>query len=410
MTLIAGTMLQSSKYVIQACLHQSDFGVTYEATHTLLAQPVILQTLNPVVRQRPDFAELKQQFMQGVRSLSQQETTPGTARVLDCFEEEGMPFVVLRSIEGQALPKLSDWLTLQPEPPASVKPATLAAPVQADGVSEVLPVVSAPEIAVAPTPTQTSQATVAVAPKAPTPKVLPLLPNLPTNGAKKSDRLDPKPEVPKRKLPVALLITALAGLGLGAGGGLAVRYQPATQKSADTPRSTSNFSSNLFSHEQPFPPQSDWPVQEDPKLFPSAPKLEEPVYRSVPAPNYYTAPAPVQPLYTNPVPQPAAPSPYDSTSDLKSIPDLPSDPVPSLSPIPKPDVTLNAPIPAPRREAPIDAPPVPDTPVRQAAPAPAPELSPLVPLAPDPIAAPPAVSAPPAQSSKGLGTRPLVSQ
>ena len=397
MTLIAGTMLQSSKYVIQACLHQSDFGVTYEATHTLLDQPVILQTLNPVVQQRPDFAELKQQFMQGVRSLSQQETEPGTARVLDCFEEEGMPFVVLRSIEGQALPKLSEWLKLPPEPPA---------PVKANAVSEVLPVVSAPDIAVAAAQTQTSQATVAVAPKAPkTSKVLPLLPNLPAQG----DRLDPKPEAPKRKLPVALLITALAGLGLGAGGGLAVRYQPPAQQSADTPQSASNFSSNLFSHEQPFPPQSDWPVQEDPKLFPSAPKLEEPVYRSVPAPNYYTAPAPVQPPYSSPAPQPAAPSPYDSTSDLKSIPDLPSD-SPSLSPIPKPDVTLNAPAPrpAPRREATIDAPPVPDTAVRQ--PAPAPEPSPLVPLAPDPIAAPPETLAPPAQAPKGLGTRPLVSQ
>jgi hypothetical protein len=396
MTLIAGTMLQSSKYVIQACLHQSDFGVTYRATHTLLAQPVILQTLNPVVQQRPDFAELKQQFMEGVRSLSQQETAPETARVLDCFEEEEMPFVVLRSIEGQALPKLSEWLKLPPEPLVSVR---------ADAVPEVLPVVSAPEIAVAAAPTQTSQATVAVAPKAPTPKVLPLLPNLPAQG----DRPD-LTEAPKRKLPIALLITALAGLGLGAGGGLAVRYQPTPQKSADTPRSTSNFSSNLFSHEQPFPPQSDWPVQEDPKLFPSAPKLEEPVYRSVPAPNYYTAPAPVQPLYTNPVPQPAAPSPYDSTSDSKSIPDSPSDPAPSLSPIPKPDVTLNAPRPAPRRDAAIDTPPIPDATIRQAAPVPAPELSPLVPLAPDPIGAPPETSAPPAQAPKGLGTRPLVSQ
>ncbi len=405
MTLIAGTTLQSSKYVIQACLHQSDFGVTYEATHTLLAQPVILQTLNPVVQQRPDFVELKQQFMQGVRSLSQQETIPGTARVLDCFEEDGMPFVVMRSIVGE-IPRLSDWLTLLPEPPLNKS-------VEKPKEEETIPVVPAPEIAVPGTPSaqvqmKTSQATVAVAPKAPTHKVLPLLPNLPTQG----DRPDPKPQpVPQRKLPVALLITALAGLGLGAGGGLAVRYQPAAQKSADTPdtpQSASNFSSNLFSHEQPFPPQSNWPVQEDPKLFPSAPKLEEPVYRSVPAPSYYTAPAPAQPLYTSPIPQPAAPSPYDSTSDLKSIPDLPSDPVPSLSPIPKSDLgNAPAPRPAPRREAAIDSPPVPDTAVRQ--PVPAPELSPLVPLAPDPITAPPE-SAPPAQSPKGLGTRPLVSQ
>ena len=478
MTLTAGATLQSSKYVIQARLHQSDFGATYEATHTLLDQPVILQTLNPVVQQRPDFAELRQQFMQAVRSLSRQEASQGTARVLDCFEEAGMPFIVLQQpIAGQVLPNLNDWLTLPPEPspeksveiPKSIAPAVstpvrqpispepqqpqplaeLAAGVaaaRAKGaiVSESLPVASAPEISVpvAPqvqaSPVQTSQvqapqvqvpqATVSVAPSAPkapkapksTPsKGLPLLPDLPTHAnppaSSKSSEL-----APKRKLPVALLITILAGLGLGAGGGFALRYQPSSQAgqpsqtgqtNPNSSQSASGFSSNLFSHPQTFPSQTDWPIQADPTLFPSAPKLEEPVYRSAPVPDYYTAPS-AQP-YRNPAPQLAAPSSTDSSnSDSKSTPELSPDAATPASPLPKPADSSSS---APKREAIDSAPPAPTTsarqPVRQAAPAPvpAPELSPLVPIAPD-LSAPPPISTPPAQAPKGLGTRPLVSQ
>ena len=475
MTLTTGATLQSSKYVIQARLHQSDFGATYEATHALLDQPVILQTLNPVVQKRPDFADLRQQFMQAVRSLSRQETAQGTARVLDYFEEEGMPFVVLQQpIAGQTLPKLNDWLTLPPEPlpeksvgkPKSVAPAALveqsissqpqssapqfstpqpsaklgAGAAAAKGAigSEVLPVVSAPDIAVPEaspiqaspvqtspvqtSPAQTSQVTVSVAPSAPKAfkailsKGLPVLPKLSTSANStgfKSSEL-----APKRKLPVGLLITALAGLGLGAGGGLALRYQPAqtnqvdqtSQTSPNAPSSASGFSSNLFSNEQTFPSQSDWPIEEDPTLFPAAPRLEEPVYRSTPVPDYYSAPS-TQPLYRNPASQPAAPPPSYSSYDSKPTPELPPDAASPVSPLPKPS-DLN--VPAPKREA-IDFAPAPDAsvrqPVRQAAPEPVPEpeLSPLVPIAPD-LSAPPEISTPPAHAPKGLGTRPLVSQ
>ncbi|NJR65851.1 MAG: hypothetical protein HC772_11900 [Leptolyngbyaceae cyanobacterium CRU_2_3] len=113
MTLTAGTTLQNNKYLIQAVLNQSDFGITYQAKHALLEQSIILQTFNQVVQRRGDFAELRRQFLTSVRSLSQR---PDVLRVLDCFEEQGLPYVVLQAMPEQTPPKLGDWLTLTLDP------------------------------------------------------------------------------------------------------------------------------------------------------------------------------------------------------------------------------------------------------------------------------------------------------
>ncbi|MBD3882976.1 hypothetical protein IFO70_14510 [Phormidium tenue FACHB-886] len=426
MTLTAGATLQGSKYVIQARLHQSDFGVSYKATHTLLNQPVVLQTLNPVVRQRADFAAVRQQFIEGARSLSYRETV----RVLDCFEEEGLPVVVLQPIAGQEPLKLSDWLQLSPEPsPQPTENASANAPTsseaeaalpkepseppteqlnakqldteqldaeqsdkaapKADDAPDVLPVLPAPELPASAVPSpQTTQATVPVAPKSL------LLPSLPTSKSRTRDFVEPSP---KRKLPMALVITALVGLGLGAGTGLALRYQSVPQSreaGANTPRSAPS----LFSREQSFPPEGGWPIEEVPNLFPTEPKVEEPVYRSAPVPDYYNTPyysaPPVQPLEVKPYsPPPSSDSVYDS----QSLPDLAPGATP-IEPLPKADTPLSA----PKGDVINTAPPA-----AASEPAPIPPLPPLEPIAPAPAPLVPAEPLP-AQSPKGLP--PIVTQ
>jgi hypothetical protein len=120
MSLTAGATLQNEKIIIESTLHQSDFGITYRATHAFLDRPVILQSFNPILQQRSDFQTLRQTFLQRVLLLSKQ---PDSAQVLDCFEENGMPFVVLEATTDRAIPQLTDWLEMPIAPEAEHSPA-----------------------------------------------------------------------------------------------------------------------------------------------------------------------------------------------------------------------------------------------------------------------------------------------
>ena len=223
MSLTAGSTLQNGKYLIQTLLHQSDADVSYQATHTILNQPVVIQTLNSSLRQSPRFEMLRQQFLATVR----QSTGPVIVR--DCFEEDEMPYVVVEPIAGRFPIKLSEWMPflkaalLQPVPSSngSVSPALqlpvlpASAPVleaaQAEG-SE-LPAATSPAETVAPEPTASRS---------------------------------------RRWLPIALALTAIgASLG-GAAFGWSLR------RSASSPSTPA-----LFSREQSFPQKTDW-LGEDP--------------------------------------------------------------------------------------------------------------------------------------------------
>ncbi|NJN88876.1 MAG: hypothetical protein HC881_24580 [Leptolyngbyaceae cyanobacterium SL_7_1] len=111
MTLTAGSTLQNGKYVIGSTLHQSDFGVTYQATHAYLQQPVIVQTFNECLRDHSNFVQLCQLFLEEVRHRTSTNATQ-VFKVLDGFEEAGMPYVVLQPNPDHAYPKLRDWLPL----------------------------------------------------------------------------------------------------------------------------------------------------------------------------------------------------------------------------------------------------------------------------------------------------------
>lgn len=119
MELTVGTTLQGSKYVIQGVLRQSDTEVVYKANHTYLDQPVVLRSLAPALQQRADFAQVKQQFMSEVRSQAKQ-LAQSAAAVLDCFEEGGLPFVVLKFQPESAQPEQTQPAQF---PSASIDPA-----------------------------------------------------------------------------------------------------------------------------------------------------------------------------------------------------------------------------------------------------------------------------------------------
>lgn len=351
MTLPAGTPLQDGKYIIQLLLNQSDFGLTYQATHALLGQSVILQTFNTVAQQRSDYELLKQKFMTGVRSLSQK--SDDRLRMLDCFEEAGRPFVVLQAIPGQLPPHLNDWLLLAPEAklPAApeAKPLPLAPQPEA---SDATIAATAPPQAL-----EVQEVSEAAMPVQLQPRevVLPTGLSGATNGTKPH-----LPTVPKPQLSAAVLIAVLAGLGLGAGGGVAIRYSPNSSQSVP----------HLFGNRQSFPSEGDWPITEIPTST-TAPRVEQPLYLSTPVPESYSPPleqlppAPA-PSAIQPLPEPEARTSPDDFTPPKPVEKLPplipprSEPAPAeiVTPAPFSEPLPIAPDPVPV-EPPLEAPRLP---------------------------------------------------
>jgi hypothetical protein len=371
MSLTAGATLQNSKYVIQTRLNQTDFGATYQATHSYLNQPVILQTLNSVLRQRHDFAQVQQQFMEGVRSLPKPPEFP---RLLDCFVEDGMPFVVLELLPAQPLPKLSDWLTILPEKVDSPEKANRS---EAESLEASSPEPKAAEISssasssleeakAAPSENQpvessattfvgTAVSTISAAEVAPlqtastsateaSPSELKNFesesPTLAANGAAERQSLNSNRERSfqpraKRWSAVALVIASLIGGGVGAGSGLALRLSSSHHQSG-AENSTTSLGSSWFSREQSFPAQQDWPISETPGYSSPAPSAEEPAYRANTPTDYRanTATDYSAPVYSAPEIQPApketvAPEPAAPASISKPAPK----PIPSLPPL-----------------------------------------------------------------------------
>jgi hypothetical protein len=342
MSLTVGTTLQNDKLVIEAILHQSDFGVTYQAAHPSINRPIILQSFNEVLRQRSDFDQLRQKFLQEVLLCSKQPSD--TVQVIDCFEENGMPFVVLESVADQSIPLLSGWLEIPLEAPAQ----------------EITQITT--EAAAAPLPTLNS---------------LPL-PDYATNGSRNGVKVlvSAQSLKPKNWMPQALMMTALiTGFG-GVGLGLALRFKPTPQGD-----NTSNLSSGWFEREQSFPPQQEWPITETPNLYPPRSAFEQPLYQTSPPvrdsgiprvqpPTDYIPPAQLAPPDYQPAPpkipdySPPIPEPIQSAPAPIAEPPLPevTQPViplpPSIIPAAPPETApeISKPPPSDSKNVPADAP------------------------------------------------------
>jgi hypothetical protein len=398
MNLTAGATLQNHKYVIQKLLRQSDLGITYEAQHAYLGQAVALQTFNETVRQRNDFAQLRQQFFDRVRSSVQQPNAQ-SIRVLDCFDEDGIPFVVLEIVPGQPLPLLTDWLPILDEPiaPTQLSASALDTSIPSkpeqqlnDSLLVSTPGTAAPEdrdiedteiakTAIGASYEETQPPSLGfhtlkhtipannlsasnLSGQSPSgrntyPSQLPSRPTgtvpTPTPTAMGTQVVVPRPAPvrphSKAWMPVSLIFLSMMGGIVGAGYGLSLRLTSAPQSEA-TPNPPNP--PRLFSREQSFPSDAEWPISETPQIYPADPTpIEEPVYRVSPAIESYTqpefVPLPNQTEYQAPVlpsqpaigtasPQPdAQPAPLPSilTEDNASSGTTPP-PEPSAPPIP----------------------------------------------------------------------------
>ncbi len=364
MRLTAGATLQNQKYAVQKQLHQSDFGVTYQAQQIALGRPVAIQTLNGALQQRSDFAQLRRQFLSRVQAIVQQPV--GHLHVLDYFEEDGLPFVVFELAPGQPLPQFSDWI---PVTPSATEPA--AQPESAN-LNLAMPLAlerPAPQ-AIQSLAADALTAPAAVAAFGSTAKYPPehrLLHHSPHHALEPKQTADYSvshaaalPMASAARLawmPLALIFISMLGALLGVGLGFSWRFsaKPAGAAASNQAQSP-NLTPRLFSREQSFPSGADWPVSELPQLLspdpqpielPDRSRSEEssPLYPPPPAQSY--EPAPLPPV------QSAAPEPEPTVSPSPLEPILPRN-QPALGERPAAPIEN---MPAPAEAAPEPLPP-----------------------------------------------------
>ena len=380
MSLTAGAKLQNHKYAVDKQIHQSDFGVTYQAQHSILGRPVVLQTLNEALRHRDDFVQLRQQFLSRVRAISQQPV--GNLHVLDCFEEDGLPFVVFELAPGQAPPHFSDWIPVLPD-------SDLVTPSAPDDLLETAPetLTAAPTADFYPVVAPAAAATTRVGPQtsvhaASQSHTANFASTSFASTASASTSVMQRPPMPltpmaaprRAWMPMTLIFLSMLGGLLGVGLGFSWRFSSiqATGKAgtAKPGSAPANLTPYLFGREQSFPSSSDWPVSEIPQMVTSDPAPIEDLNPSSPEP--YQPPALPLPAEANlPAPPPVQPSPLSKVAT--PAPSADSSPIAPILPL-SPDVS-NAPSPSPAEIAP----PV------EAAPEPLPSLAPAPPSSPKPI-------------------------
>lgn len=103
--MLAGKTLQRGKYTLEQEIGRGGFGITYRATHHYLGQPVVIKTLNEMLRQAPQFGKFYRQFQDEARRLASC-VHPNIVRVSDFFNEDGLPYMVMDYIPGQNLAKV----------------------------------------------------------------------------------------------------------------------------------------------------------------------------------------------------------------------------------------------------------------------------------------------------------------
>ncbi|PSB16113.1 serine/threonine protein kinase [Phormidesmis priestleyi ULC007] len=102
MKLKPGSTLQGGKYLLNQVLGEEGFGATYLATQTLLNQAVVIKTLDASLQVTRSFPHLHQRFVEETRLLARSQH-PSIVRVLDFFQEENLPFLVMEHVPGQTL-------------------------------------------------------------------------------------------------------------------------------------------------------------------------------------------------------------------------------------------------------------------------------------------------------------------
>jgi eukaryotic-like serine/threonine-protein kinase len=102
MQLTVGKLLQGGKYLINHPLESQGFGITYRATQTVQGQPVVIKTLHPALHKSRAFSRLRDRFIDLSCEITRCQH-PSVVNVLELFQENEWPFMVMEYVSGQSL-------------------------------------------------------------------------------------------------------------------------------------------------------------------------------------------------------------------------------------------------------------------------------------------------------------------
>jgi serine/threonine-protein kinase len=105
MQLIPGTTLHHGRYLLNHSLGSQGFGVPYRGTDTHTKQAIVLKTLHPALHHSQALRRLRDRFLALSHCLSRCHH-PSVVPVLEIFQEEGLPFLVMPYISGPSLAEL----------------------------------------------------------------------------------------------------------------------------------------------------------------------------------------------------------------------------------------------------------------------------------------------------------------
>lgn len=102
---MAQTSLQNGKYILDTQMGKGIFEATYQATNTESGETVVIKTLGATLRHHADFDQFKQKFIYFAARLSHCQN-PHLVKVIDLFEDKGLPYWVMEFIPGKTLAEL----------------------------------------------------------------------------------------------------------------------------------------------------------------------------------------------------------------------------------------------------------------------------------------------------------------
>lgn len=99
------TSLHNGKYILDTRIGKGIFEATYQATNTETGQTVVIKTLGETLRHHADFDQFKQKFIYFAARLSRCQHS-NLVRIIDLFEDKGLPYWVMEFIPGKTLAEL----------------------------------------------------------------------------------------------------------------------------------------------------------------------------------------------------------------------------------------------------------------------------------------------------------------
>jgi serine/threonine protein kinase len=99
---VTGQLLQSGEYQIIEQIGSGGFGLTYLAENQRLNRQVVIKTPNRTFRQEQDYERFVRRFQREGQALAK-ITHPNVVRVIDLFQEAGMPCLVMEYVAGETL-------------------------------------------------------------------------------------------------------------------------------------------------------------------------------------------------------------------------------------------------------------------------------------------------------------------